>query len=198
LDSQSSDELIGFVDPINNNTLSIWWSALIWPHESVYERLLGTSKVTIQRALIWIGVSFLIAYLVSLPFVFKPFPTFLSYGLVFIGFGLILLLIFSSWTHFIALLMRGTGKFTQIVYLYAAIISPIVIINSILSSFIPGVILAILISIYGIGLSVVAAKAVYKFSWEKSIIASLILLVFLLICGLQNYVMYIDRMGSGF
>jgi len=180
----------------------VWISAITRPSTETFERLLQDPQATANRAYRWIFISSLIGYAIAalISFVItslgiSSFGTLdfvgifgasifflLCCGPVAAAIAVLGLAISAGITQWIArTFFGGIGSYSELVYTFAAFLSPLGLISSLLSP-IPFInFLTIFISIYGLVLGVIAVNAVNKFGWARALVSYLIIPFILLL-----------------
>lgn len=174
----------------------VWISAITRPSAETFERLLQDPQATANRAYRWIFISSLIGYAIAalISFVINSLGV-TSLGIFDLGeiFGVSIFLLLccgpvaaalavlglavsAGITQWIAkTFFGGVGSYNELVYTFAAFLSPLGLISSLLSP-IPFIsFLTIFISIYGLVLGVIAVKAVNQFGWGRALVSYLII-----------------------
>jgi hypothetical protein len=183
-----------------------WIKALTQPTVRTFEAIANDPKATANRAYVWVAVSSLIAYVISmaLQLMLGTSNTLLSQpgregalgALGFAGAGLgtlvccapfvaafavLGLAISAGITQLIASALGGTGTYPKLAYAIAAYDAPITLITGLVSA-IPFLnCLAFPIGIYAIVLNVIAVKAVHQFGWGKAVASSVLILAAILV-----------------
>jgi len=168
------------------NWFDVWKIALTQASRFNYLCLLADPKASSKRAYIWIFVSGTISFLttIGLFLFFQQFrfgittdlwtftTTILIIGTPFVGgLSIISAIITIGMVQWVANRFGGEGQFDQLLYLFAAIISPIGIICSVVIVIPVLNLLVFTISFFVMILLLIAIKAINKFSWGKSIAA---------------------------
>ncbi|MCI5223690.1 MAG: YIP1 family protein [Candidatus Electrothrix sp. AR4] len=143
-----------------------WKQAVTHPSVETFAHLKNDSTVSGNRAYKWIFMGGLIG---SLPVSLICSPVVSIIALVCTA---IYVLIISG----IARCLRGTGTYKQLLFVMAAYMAPLGIISGLVTlstKVIPLLgYLSLLLSLYGLLLSLIAVKAVHQVSWFKSLIAN--------------------------
>ncbi|XOF32293.1 MAG: Yip1 family protein [Candidatus Electrothrix sp. YB6] len=146
-----------------------WKQAVTHPSVKTFAELKNDSTVSGNRAYKWIFMGGLIG---SLPdsLICAPFVSIIS---------LVCTAIYVFIINLIARCLRGTGTYKQLLFVTAAYTAPLGIISGLvmLSPQVTPLVgyLFLLMSLYGLLLSLIAVKAVYQISWFKSLIANFFL-----------------------
>lgn len=174
----------------------VWLRALTRPSVATFESLLQDPNATTQRAYIWIAVSALIAYLVSLvlAFVFVAAEDGMIVELIgsmaICGFcgaiiapllSVLALMINAGLAHLCARALGGPGTYSQLAYAFSSYQAPLALISGVIFV-VPCVrYLDIAIALYVIVLNVIAVQAVHRFSWGKSVFCAVIVPIVLVV-----------------
>ena len=177
-----------------------WKAALMKPKETFASEKknanLGASTKNLAIGYLVAGVLFTIGTFITNPvagviaLIISPI-TFLIFGLVvaFISIGVL---------HVIAKLLGGNGQYTQLFYLYSLYSVPIIILSGI--PFI-GIILAIVLGVYGVYLETLAIKEVYGLSTSKAILVwalpGIILLIIIALVAAALIATFLAAVGLG-
>ncbi|MCI5167186.1 MAG: YIP1 family protein [Candidatus Electrothrix sp. GM3_4] len=150
-----------------NTWQEVWKKALVHPSVKTFTDLSNDPTVSDNRAYKWLFMGWLISFLS--PLVCAPFIA----AIAVICTAIYILLI-----NYAARCLKGTGTYKQLIFVTAAYSAPLAIINGFITyrdEIIPfSGYLLLLLSLYGLILSVIAVKAVYQFSWLKALIANLL------------------------
>jgi hypothetical protein len=183
-----------------------WIKALTQPTVRTFEAIANDPKATANRAYIWVAVSSLIAYVISmaLQLMLGTSNTLLSQpgregvagalGFAGVGLGTLVccapfvaafavlgLAISAGITQLIASALGGTGTYSKLAYAIASYYAPITLITGLIGS-IPFInCLAYPVGIYAIVLNVIAVKAVHQFGWGKAVASSVLILAAILV-----------------
>jgi len=179
-----------------------WIKALTQPSVATYEQIASDAPFgSNSKAYTWIFISALISSLISvlggsLTARTQTFPAAVPSSVSFESPNAVLSIIcspviaviavlffaiFVAITNLIARALGGTGTYSKLLYVSAAISAPLSIINGILG-LIPIVnCLSIPLGIYAIVLDVMAVKAVHQFGWGQAILSSFVIWIVLLI-----------------
>lgn len=174
----------------------VWLRALTRPSVTTFESLLQDPNATTQRAYIWIAVSALIAYLVSLVLasgflaVDERLLAELMASMAICGLcgaiiapllSVLALIINAGFAHLCARALGGPGTYGQLAYAFASYQAPLALISGALAA-IPCVrYLDIAIALYVIVLNVIAVQAVHRFGWGKSVVCAVVAPIVLLV-----------------
>ena len=179
----------------------IMLKAVTRPSEETYQQIAAQPNATTANAYIWIAIGAVIAAIISglMSLIFGSFmmpdlgsfgaeygipadfpmstgPTFLSMlcGIpVWVVAYLLGITLTTGVTHGIARLFGGKGTFEKLLFAVAAFYTPVMVVNSLISS-IPFIgCLGFAIGIYALVLNVIAVKAVHKIDWGKATISTL-------------------------
>lgn len=129
------------------NWFEIWRIAVLHPTVKSYSEIINNPKASIKWGTIWIAISTFIAWftgpqrslligIVWDNFGLKAVPYFLIIGAVISTvFGVIVLLITSAISHRFAVLFGGEGTFHQLVYGWAVIQPPFILLSGLATHF---------------------------------------------------------------
>jgi uncharacterized membrane protein len=188
--------------PATYTWFAAWRAALTRPSVATYTDLLLDPRASLGRAVAWLFVSTLLAYLMGLALQTLLFPSvlgeilreagdvapgvLLAFSLActpfvaasaiatyLAGFGLV---------HFIASALGSQGSYTQVVYAHAAYLAPLGMLTTVLGM-IPLInCLTLPLALYSFGLQLMALKASTRLSWGRvlAVLGILALLVTLL------------------
>ena len=183
-----------------------WIKALTQPSVETYEVIVNDPKASPNRAYIWVAVTSLIGYALSvlLQTMLGSTMSFLSQpgregaagalGTAGAGIGTLIccapvvaagavlgLVIAAGLSNLIAAMLGGTGTFSKLVYAVGAYEAPLTIVSAVVGA-IPIVnLLTFPLGIYALVLNVIAVKAVHRFSWGKAIASSVLILAAILV-----------------
>jgi len=163
----------------------MWGMALFRPSLATYEKIARDSNTGGWAAYFWVFISGIVGslfiFIGQLLFSLLGFSTSTanplsgSLGLTLIGVPIVAVVstlcfgLSTAVTQFAARLLGGSGTQAKMAYVTSAYLAPLIFVVSLLS-IIPIVgFLAVLLYIYGIGLLVIAVKAVNRFSWRRAI-----------------------------
>lgn len=160
-----------------------WIQMLTKPSVQSYQEVLRDPEASPSRAYIWIfvlstlsAIVSIIAQYINLTPTYNISPLLSLVCVPFVGALAILgLIIGVGIYHIVALILRGKGTFSELVYLYGALVAPVQVI-SMIASFIPypfnGCITGPL-AIYSLVLTVIVIEAVHDFGWLRSTMTAL-------------------------
>ena len=192
--------------PATYTWFEAWRAALTRPSVATYTDLLLDPRASLVRAVAWLFVSALIAYLVGIAFQMLLFPSALTDivreagetappGLestpgLLLGLSLACTPFIAAFAvasylagfglvHFVASALGSEGSYTQVVYAHAAYIAPLGMLTTLLGM-VPLVnCLTLPLALYGFGLQLMALKASTRLSWGRvlAVLGILVLLV---------------------
>ena len=172
------------------NWIRIWFTALLHPSVSKYEDLTNDPKASAKIGYIWVIITVTISGVIS--FVLQGNPQQLFYS-IFCGIpsliimGLLSIVAIAGSVHGIARLMGGIGSYSKLVYIVSAFCAPMTILSCILYILPFGKWLNGIPTIYMIILTIIATRAVYKLSWGKSVISSVVLIIIALLASIAVF-----------
>ena len=159
----------------------VWLQAITRPDVTVYRALLRDPQASPNRAYTWIFLGVMLAFVIqgvmakifSVNFTQEAYSNLSTVLLVVCApvvgvLGILGFLIATAIQQFVATLLGGTGKFEDLLYLYAAFSIPLTLIQAVLA-LVPC--LTWVVGFYGLALSVIAVEAVNDFGWTKAIIS---------------------------
>jgi hypothetical protein len=172
---------------MSSSWIGIWFTAIMRPSVSGYENLSLNPKATAKIGYLWVIITGVISAVISSVLLGNNQQAIISLlcgvPLFTVG-GLLALGIITGSVHGIAKLLGGMGSYSQVVYIISAFSAPMTILSCVLY-FIPfGKWLNGLLMIYWIFLTIFAVKAVYKFSWIKCVISSIVLIIISLLASI--------------
>jgi hypothetical protein len=180
MSSQSSVTPPNVSSQSSTNWLRIWFTALAHPSISTYENIADHPQASAKLGYLWVVITEIISALISSFLVGTQQEILISLvcGIpLFVFGGLLALVIIAGSAHWIARLLGGAGNYPKTVYVLSAFSAPITILSCVLY-FLPfGKWLIVLLSVYWIILTILAIKALYKLSWGKSALSSVVLIV---------------------
>jgi hypothetical protein len=186
-----------------------WTLALTSPRTSTYERLIRDPQASLRRALTWVAVTALLAYLIGagvqmafmslglssaflegggpaaeLPGLEGFFLLALLCGIPVVVFGAIFgILIYGGLLQFIASALGGSGTLGEQVYALACYSAPVTLLSALLG-LIPLVnCLTLPLAVYAMLLNLIAVKAANRIGWGATIGTFLILAVIAILIG---------------
>lgn len=190
--------------PAQQSFTDVWIRALTKPSIATYEDFLSRPGVSLGRAFTWVFIcSFVGSMFAFLGIILSgnlsnlgldqstgftqgaslPFILFVCGVPLSAAFSIIGLVIVAGVSQLAARLLGGTGTFTELAYAFSAYLAPMSVLTSILG-LIPFIkCLNVILGIYGLVLNVIAVKAVHKFDWGRSVIASLAFVVVIVVIG---------------
>jgi hypothetical protein len=170
----------------------VWLKAVTKPNEQTYADLASSPDANPNKAYLWLALSYIFTVFVVMLGSFVSTST--QYGGSIgdaLGGSLIALIcaapigavigvlayaIETAIIQWVAKLFKGTGTYSQLIYVFAAFTAPISIVSGVISLFslIPFIglcfsIISIGIGIYTLVLMVMAVKGVNKFGWGEAI-----------------------------
>jgi len=155
----------------------IWTQALTRPSVMTFENLINQPQATRQRAYKWVFLSTLVGGTVATmaEWLRGQSPHWLQWaGIPILALlAVIALILAAGVTQWVARAIGGTGNSTQLVYAFATFNAPM----SVATGFVFGTILLLPLSLYGLILTVIAVKAVHRFSWGKAVVSVLPILL---------------------
>ncbi len=176
--------------------IDTWANALTVPKVASFEAIANEAPANPSRAYAWVVYSSLVAYLINgaiqLLFsgtvsqgelahnlILQANPgttlTLALCGAPIVAVGAVLgVIIDAAVIQLFARRLGGEGSFRQMVYVTAAIVSPLTIIAAALGAIPYVAYLNIPIGLYALYLTLVAVKAVNRFGWRKASLAGLI------------------------
>jgi uncharacterized membrane protein len=192
--TQSPAALPARESPVTYTWFEAWKAALTRPSVATYTDLLLDPRASLGRAVAWLFVSALLAYLIGLAFQVLFFPGALAEivqeagetapaGLksvpgLLAGLSLACIPFLAAFAvasylagfglvHFVASALGSQGSYTQVVYAHAAYIAPLSVLTTILGM-VPLVnCLTLPLALYGFGLQLMALKASTRLSWGR-------------------------------
>ena len=186
-----------------------WKAALMKPKETFASEKknanLGASTKNLAISYLIGGFLFVIGVVITspnpgifvliLPFAILPI---IFEIIIFVIFCLVVSFIFIGVLHVIAKLLGGNGQYSQLVYLYSLYAAPISILSGI--PFI-GIILGIVLGVYGVYLETLAIKEVYGLSTSKAILVwalpGIILLIIIALVAAALIATFLATVGLG-
>jgi len=166
--------------PVNTSSWSvIWFNALRRPFVSTYEEFIRDPEAKPQRAYIWVVVTSLVAGYIITYNPYRP-TTAMSFGQASIAiivaslFALVSIILYAGIGQIIGARLSGTGTYAQLIFAFAAFHAPLTILRGV---FIASPILVVISLAYGFGLTAIAVKAVHKFSWGRTLVTTVAVLV---------------------
>jgi hypothetical protein len=182
----------------------VWTFVFTRPSEDTYRILLSDPFASTNRALVWVGLAGLISSAVTILLNLGavrasvagafgdtavsrqflgtlvsllcgiPFAALATMAVFAVSVGLV---------HFAANALGGTGEFTDLFYLFAAVSAPVSLVSSVLAA-IPFVnCLNFAIGLYALYLQVLAVKTVHQLDWPRSIGSVAVLVILALLAG---------------
>ena len=184
-----------------------WLLAVTRPVPATYAGIAADPRASVLHAVIWVCLGLLAGMLIGGPLslllnppivqadaaqqlLFRNVSTMLSLAPLAAAFYTLFLLILSLCIHILAARMGGQGQYNRLVYSLAAFVAPLGLASGILSA-IPeaGAVISILLTLYGLALSVIAVKAVHRLNgWLAGLAVCLppVLVLALINCPLFN------------
>lgn len=180
--------------PVAYTWVEAWRAALTRPSVATYTDLLLDPRAGLGRAVAWLFVSALFAYLIGMAFQTLLFPSALAEvireagetapaglrstpGLLLAlslactpfvaAFAVASYLVGFGLVHFVASALGSQGSYTQVVYAHAAYIAPLGMLTTVLGM-VPLVnCLTLPLALYGFSLQLMALKASTRLSWGR-------------------------------
>jgi hypothetical protein len=159
----------------------VWLQAITRPDVVVYRALLRDPQASPHRAYTWIFLGVMIGFVIqglmakifTVNFTQEAYSNLSTVLLIVCApvagvLGIIAFLVASAIQQFVAVLLGGTGRFEDLLYLYAAFAIPLTLIQAALA-LVPCLTWGVVV--YGLVLSVIAVEAVNDFGWPKAIIS---------------------------
>lgn len=169
----------------------VWIKAVTKPNEQAYSEIATAPDASPNKAYLWLAISYIFSFFVVLLVTLVSTST--RYGgsvgdalgstLITVvcaaPIGAIVGLLFYALevaiVQWVARLFKGTGTYSQLIYVFAAFTAPLTIVSGLISLFslIPFIglcfsIISIALGIYSLFLMVTATKAVNKFGWGEA------------------------------
>jgi hypothetical protein len=156
--------------------LQIWLYAVLIPTQAHYRSIIAHPKCTTRIGLFWLAVSQLVAW--NLVYYFKSGSEFLKYNqCVFLLSCVVILAISYAWivlNHKVALNFDAKGSLSELVFLWSAIATPLIVVGALLSILPYGNWLTRAVSLYALVLYVMAIRVVYGLPLKKALLSFII------------------------
>jgi len=176
----------------------VWVNAITKPTVKTYEDIVADPAASASKGYTWVLITAFISYVISIGLSFLINALLGTSGLEQFGivegitsslllvmccapvlslFAVLALALNAGISQFVAGLLGGTGSYNELAYAFGSYQAPLTLITSAISVIPYLNCLGILLGIYGIGLNVIAIKAVNKFDWARAIMSSVIVIV---------------------
>ncbi len=170
----------------------VWIKALTKPNEQAYSEIATSPDASPNKAYLWLAISYILTFFVVMLVVFVSTSNLYGGSLgnalgssliaVICGapigavIGVLVYALEIAIIQWVAKLFKGTGTYSQLIYVFAAFTAPLTLISGVISLFslIPFIglcfsIVSIGLGIYSLVLMVTATKAVNNFGWGEAI-----------------------------
>ncbi len=188
----------------------VWLSVLILPTENTFRLMLDDPDARPKRGYGWVFVASLVGYFLSIVMISLRFESLikqmglstlgLNEGQAVMGYTLIGMMcaapivaglsvlgviVAAAIYQFVAQFVDGKGTFEEMVYALAAVSSPLYLVSALIIILPMPVanVAGLVLSLYGMYLTLVALKAVNRFSWGSSCITVVAIPVLLILCS---------------